>query len=500
MKRVLRIVGLLLALPVALILGGALWFLVTAFANKTGDDAAHVASKTRYLQRLETLAATQRDRKRPNVLIVYYDDLGYGDFGFTGSKAIHTPNIDALAKEGVILSNYHSPSPVCSPSRAGLLTGRLPPRAGVPSVLRPGDDPLRLANYAAGSSNRLPPEEITLANALKADGYRTALVGKWHLGDEAPSLPNDMGFESFFGSLYSVDMKAFAIWRDGKVAIPAPADKTKIDALYTNEVVRLIQQRQTSAEPFFIYFAHNYPHIPFDVASENRGRSAGGLYGDVVEALDDGIGKIVAALKAAGQYDDTILIVTSDNGPWFEGSPGHYRGRKGQTFEGGQHVPFLIHWPDRLKGGRSLDTMAMGTDILPTLFDWIGIPLPVDRRIDGTSLAGVLEGKAAAPHRYTYFYSSNQLMAVSDGRFKYHPRQPYTYLMSGNPLGGIPMRQGPWLFDLQVDQDESYNISMKYPDIVKKLKAALEARQREDARNLRGWIGPENEPSAKHLS
>ena len=486
MKRVLRIIGLLLALPVALILGGALWFLVTAFANKTGDDAAHVATKARYLERLAALAPAQRERKRPNVLIVYYDDLGFGDFGFTGSKAIRTPNIDALAKEGVVLSNYHSPSPVCSPSRAGLLTGRLPPRAGVPSVLRPSDDPMRLANYAASSSNRLPAEEITLADALKADGYHTALVGKWHLGDELPSLPNDLGFESFYGSLYSVDMKEFAIWRDGKVAVAAPADKTKVDALYTNEVVRLVQQGQTSGDPFFIYFAHNYPHIPFDVPPEERGRSAGGLYGDVIEVLDDGIGKIVTALKANGQYDNTILIVTSDNGPWFEGSPGKYRGRKGQTFEGGQHVPFLIHWPDGLEGGRDLDTMAMGTDILPTLFDWIGLPLPADRTIDGASLAGTLDGKAAAPRRYTYFYSGNDLLAVSDGRFKYHPRQPYSYIISGISFG-FPIPQGPWLFDLQVDPDESYDVSMKYPKVAANLKAALEARRKVDETNLRGW-------------
>lgn len=486
MKRALRIIALVLALPLALVLGGALWFAVTVIANRTGDDATHMESKARYLEKLAALAPSLKGRKLPNVLIVYYDDLGFGDLGFAGSTAIRTPNIDALAAEGVVLTNYHSPSPVCSPSRAGMLTGRMPPRAGVPSVMRESGNPQRFFNYALGSANRLPAEEITLADAFKASGYRTAMVGKWHLGDEAPSLPNLFGFDQFYGALYSNDMEPFAIWRDRKVAVPAPADQTRLDRLYTDEAVRLIGENAGQEQPFLLYFAHNFPHRPLHIAPENRGRSPGGLYGDVVEALDDGIGRIVGELKKTGQYDNTIMIVTSDNGPWFEGSPGRYRGRKGETFEGGMHVPFLIHWPDGLAGGRSLDTMAMGTDILPTLFDWCGLPLPGDRTIDGASLAGVLQGTGPAPQRITYFYSSNDLLAVSDGHFKYHVRQPYLYHIGGTPFG-LPIPQGPWLFDMTTDPDESYDVSMKYPKEAARLKAALEARQAEDKRNLRGW-------------
>lgn len=207
----------------------------------------------------------------------------------------------------------------------------------------------------------------------------------------------------------------------------------------------------------------------------------------MVEGLDDGVGEIVGALKATGQLDNTILILTSDNGPWYQGSPGQARGRKGQSFEGGTHVPFIIHWPKGIAGKRVIPAMAMGTDIMPSLFDWIGLPLPQDRMIDGSSLRSLLEGKSDKAHDFTYFYAGNLLAAISDGRFKYFAKQPYLYTTSNSRLV-ISSQQGPWLFDLSVDPDESYNVTMKYPEAAGRLKAALEARNDNMASNPRGWV------------
>ncbi|KGB54494.1 Sulfatase family protein [Sphingopyxis sp. LC81] len=487
MKRIFKILGLVLALPLACILGLLLYAGYQIWANKPSDDADRIASKSSYLKTVASRAADRVDAPRPNVVIIFYDDLGYGDFGFTGSKAIRTPNIDALARDGVVLSNFHSASPVCSPSRAALMTGRLPPRAAVPEVLFPSDSPIRLALYAGGNANHLPAEEVTIAEVLKADGYRTGMIGKWHLGDHAPYLPNQFGFDSFYGAHYSNDMKPFAIYRNDKVAVAAPADQTRIDALYTGEAISFIQKSATDKAPFFLYFAHNFPHQPLAVPKDKAGRSAAGLYGDVVEGLDDGVGKIVGALKASGQLDNSIVILTSDNGPWYQGSPGQARGRKGQSFAGGTHVPFIIHWPKGIPGKRAIPAMAMGTDILPSLFDWIGLPLPQDRMIDGASLRPLLDGKSDKAHDFTYFYAGKRLAAVSDGRFKYFAKQPYIYATSNSRLA-IASQEGPWLFDLSVDPDESYNVAMKYPDAVRRLKAALEARNANMAGNPRGWV------------
>jgi arylsulfatase A-like enzyme len=487
MKRIFKILGLVLALPLACLLGLLLYAAYQIMANKPSDDADRIASKSSYLKTVASRAAGRVDVSRPNVVIIFYDDLGYGDLGFTGSKAIRTPNIDALAREGVVLSNYHSASSVCSPARAALLTGRMPPRAAVPSVLFPSNSPTRLTLYASGNPNHLPAEEVTIPEALKADGYRTGMIGKWHLGDAAPHLPNQFGFDSFYGARYSNDMKPFAIYRNDKVVVPAPADQTRIDALYTREAISFIEKSTTDKAPFFLYFAHNFPHEPLAAPRDKQGRSAAGLYGDVVEGLDDGVGEIVGALKASGQLDNTILILTSDNGPWYEGSPGHARGRKGESFAGGTHVPFVIHWPKGFAGNREIPAMAMGTDILPSLFDWIGLPLPKDRVIDGSSLRPLLEGKSDKVHDFSYFYAGKFLAAVSDGRFKYFPEQPYLWV-TGNSRLAIPSRQGPWLFDLSVDPGESYNVAMKYPEAARRLKAALEVRNADMERNPRGWV------------
>jgi arylsulfatase A-like enzyme len=485
-KRWLKRAGLALALPLLLAVGAILYVALKLAFYQQVDDKVHLAAKSVYLQEIVNTAPQRPRTGRPNVLILFYDDLGFGDLGFTGSKAIKTPNIDALAQDGVQLNNFHAAAPVCSPSRAAMLTGRLPPHAGLPSVVFPSDSISRLITVLPGHNIRIPSDEITIADVLKADGYRTGMIGKWHIGDRAPSLPNNMGFESFYGAHYSNDMEPFALWRNQEVEVKAPTDQRNLDALYTGEAVRFIKESAKSDKPFFLYYAHNFPHEPLHAPGHMIGKSAGGLYGDVVEGLDRGVREIVTALKESGEFENTIIVLTSDNGPWFEGSPGSSRGRKGQAFEGGVKVPFFIHWPKGLSGGRALGSIAMGTDLFPTLLDWLAIPQPKDRAIDGKSLAPLLKGQAKTTHDIVYFYVGNSLMAVSDGRFKYHVRQPMIYVV-GNQIFAPATQKGPWLFDLDVDSNESYDVSMKYPEQAKRLKAALDKRIREDAKNLRAW-------------
>ena len=482
----LKRLGWFLAFPALLVLFVLLWGGFKYLTYSQSDNAVHLAAKQDYLESLRSIAATPSEQQRPNIIVIFYDDLGYGDLGATGSQSIKTPHIDQLAANGVMLNNFYAAAPVCSPSRAALLSGRIPARAGLPQVVFPTGSWKSLINIIPGQNVRIPAEEILLPDMLKAAGYRTGMVGKWHIGDRAPSLPNNFNFDSYYGALYSNDMEPFALYRDGKVEVEAPADQTKLDDLYTTEAVRFIAAQGDGEEPFFLYFAHNFPHIPLFTSPAMAGKSAAGLYGDVVESLDQGVGRLVAALKVNNQFENTIIIITSDNGPWYEGSPGNARGRKGMTFEGGMHEPFIIHWPAGLAGGRKLDGMAMATGLLPTFADWLSLPLPKDRTIDGKSLRRLLEGEGEQVHDYLYYFAANDLMAVRDARFKYHDRQPIHYVLSGNSLS-LPTQHGPWLFDLQNDPDESYDVSGKYPEVAKRLRQAMLAKRTEMEANKRGW-------------
>ncbi len=280
-------------------------------------------------------------------------------------------------------------------------------------------------------------------------------------------------------------MVPFKIYDNEEVALET-VDQTELDALYTDAAVDFIADAADTDDPFFLYFAHNFPHEPLYAAAENEGRSDAGLYGDIVEGLDDGIGRIVDELEATGQLDNTIIIVTSDNGPWFQGDPGDHRGRKGSISEGGQLVPFLVHWPAGLEGGRTVDTMAMGTDILPTLLDWIDIPAPTDRILDGTSMVAALEGTDDAVSDYYYYYAGKKLLAVSDGQYKYYAQQPHLYGVSGAGFAA-PFSKGPWLFDLEADPSEAYDVLAKHPEVAADLAAELERRLAETDENPRGW-------------
>ncbi|WP_062317468.1 sulfatase family protein [Demequina maris] len=481
-KRILKATGLTLALPGAAVVAGGGYVAVKSLTSSPDNSPEHEASKDEYLDAIQGSTASG---EAPNVLLVYYDDLGYEDLGFMGDTPIKTPHLDSLAEDGAVLTNYHSPSAVCTPSRAAMLTGRLAPRAAVPDVLFPTGSPLGIMN-TLGDSFGLTQAEITIPDVLQASGYRTGMIGKWHIGDTEGSLPNDFGFDSFLGSRYSNDMTPFKIYRDNDVLIDE-VDQTELDALYTDAAVDFIGDAAESDDPFFLYFAHNFPHEPLFAAEENEGRSDAGLYGDIVEGLDDGIGRIVDQLEATGQLDNTIILVTSDNGPWFQGDAGDHRGRKGLINEGGMLVPFMVHWPAGIEGGQVIDTMTMGTDIMPTLLDWLDIEAPADRMLDGSSMAPLLAGESDQVNDFYYYYAGEQLIAVSDGRYKYYAKHPYLYGTSDAGFS-VAQQKGPWLFDLETDPSEAYDVSGKHPDVVAELKAELERRDAEMAENPRGWV------------
>lgn len=481
--RLTALLGTLLLLVVLL----ALFIGYRAATSEQTDDAAKLASKRDYLGHISERKVTAGHA--PNIVFILYDDMGYGDIGAgaQGSAMIATPNIDQLAADGVVLSDFHSPSPVCTPSRAGYLTGRLAPRAGLPNLVFPTGSLKDAAFHAATNPTghvRLPAEEITLADLLKAAGYATGMVGKWHLGDHSPSLPNDMGFDSYFGALYSNDMEPFALYDNREIAVPAPAEQVYLTQQYTEAATRFIEAH--ADEPFFLYFAHNFPHDPLSVRAERSGRSRAGLYGDVMEEIDGSVGALVAALRRTGTLENTLIIITSDNGPWFLGDAGNQRGRKGNTFEGGMRVPFIAHWPARISPGRTEAAMAMGIDLLPTVLEILQLPPPADRVLDGRSILTVLTEGGPSPHDYLYYYDGEYLFAVRDQQFKYRGPAGVLYGTDQLPVG-VSMPKKEWLFDLQGDPRESYDTSDRNPDKLLQLRTAFEVRQKEMTENLRGW-------------
>jgi len=447
------------------------------------DDAIHLDAKKEYLESLPRLSTTT---PRPaNIVVILFDDLGYGDLGAYGSRAIDTPHLDALAASGALLTNFYAAAPHCTPSRAALLTGRYPVHAGLTGVSAPWQSPLTWISRLAGTNTRLPAEEITIADVLRATGYVTGLFGKWHLGNRSPALPMDFGFQEFFGVLHSNDMSPLPLYRNGEIAESHPIDQKTLTRRYTSEAIELIERNKD--KPFFVLVAHTFPHLPLSVAEDRSGRSDAGLYGDVIEELDDSVGTIVAALNRNRLQHDTLVLVTSDNGPWYQGSTAGLRGRKNDIFEGGMRVPFLAAWPGQVPAGRVISDIAMSIDLLPTVLDLVRLKAPGDRVLDGVSLLPLLQERGRKPHDDVYYYKNDRLLAMRSGRFKYHRAQ---YLFPGTLLelpAMVLSRQGPWLFDLEVDPYESYDITQRQPGVAHRLRVALEARDRELAANPRGW-------------
>ena len=448
---------------------------------------------------------------RPNLILINADDLGYGDLSCYGSTAIRTPNIDRLAGQGVRFTDFHACDSVCTPSRAGLLTGRYPVRMMLDTPLQPGREPLgkkamvRLGYLAGklglldlatrGAARGIHEAEITLAEALRAGGYRTGMVGKWHLGDysQEPRFdPLRHGFDSYFGVPYSNDMTPFPLFRNGEMLDPDVQDQSALTGLYTDEALAFIQAG--GREPFFLYLAHTFPHRPLHPSSEFAGSSVAGLYGDVVQEIDWSAGRILDGLEKRGLVENTLVIFTSDNGPWYQGSPGPFRGRKGQAFEGGHRVPFIARSPGRIPPSSVCDTPAINLDLFPTLLAAAGVALPEDRLIDGRDITPLLTGEShLSPHEYFYLYHQGELEGIRSGDWKYFRNTShYTWPMpvdkklgflTNHTTGPIPL-----LHNLATDPGEAYNLSERFPDVVERLEGAMAEWEAELASDPLGFL------------
>ena len=457
-----------------------------------GPEVPHADQKAAYLASLPAVDPA----RAPNLVVVYFDDLGYGDLASQGNRLIRTPRLDALATEGVRLTQFYAAAPVCTPSRAALLTGRFPVRSETHRHVFFADGPVSTARRLVGWANAIPPDEILLPEVLRAAGYATGMVGKWHLGDRDGSRPNDLGFDSWFGVLWSNDMQPLHVHRDGEIVErdtterswrglrdeddprerPAGVDQGTLTARYTDEAIAFLQRHRDG--PFFLYLAHTFPHVPHFASAEQAGQSPGGLYGDVVEDLDRSTGRLVEALERLDLSERTLLLVTSDNGPDYDGSPGGLRGRKGDLLEGGQRVPGIVRWPGRVAPGQVQDAPTSQLDLFPTMLGMLGLPLPEDREIDGRDAASAWLDGGPSPHERLYYFAvvgDGTPAAVRDERFKYLAKRRGDY-----------GRAKPQLSDLHADA-EAHDLIRLHPQRAAGLRADLEAQAARIRTNPRGW-------------
>jgi arylsulfatase A len=420
----------------------------------------------------------------PNIVVILVDDLGYGDWGLQNTGLMETPNLDRMADEGVLMTNFYASAPVCTPSRAALLTGRYPIRSHMTLPLYPKNHYmeyfLKLVDRYQYDVTGIPEDEALLPEILKRRGYRTGIVGKWHLGDRPGHLPGDNGFDTFYGVLYSNDMERLEVWRDEEIEIPSPIDQSQLTQNYTREALAFLDANRDV--PFFLYLAHTAVHEPLFASTSFLRTSEAGLYGDAVQELDWSVGEVLKKISDLGIDDETLVIFTSDNGPWWQGSAGELRGRKNNTMDGGFKVPFVARWPDTLPAGMICDEMAINFDVFSTCLSISGVPSPIDRIIDGKDLFLTLQGKSVSPHDTFYYYDGPILVAVRHKNWKYQRRH-----MSDN--GGYPLfSHGPFLFDLEKDPSESYNLIEAFPDVAESLSRMLDEWEAGMEDNLRGWL------------
>ena len=421
--------------------------------------------------------------KPPNFVLIFTDDQGYQDIGCFGSPLIKTPHLDAMAAQGRRFTSFYSANSVCSPSRAALMTGCYPTRVGIPGVLFP--------RHKTG----LNPDEITIAEILKARGYATACIGKWHLGHKPTFLPTRHGFDSYFGIPYSNDMTidpdmqlaADILLRDGftveriskekprhnlvplmrdEKVIEYPCDQKTLTSRYTKEAVDFIGRN--ADKPFFLYLPHTMPHIPLFASEQFRGKSARGLYGDTIEEIDWSVGEIMKALKQHGLDENTLVVYTSDNGPWKlsngrGGSALPLRGFKFQTYEGGMRVPCIMRWPGRIPPGSHCDEVAATIDLLPTFAGLAGAAVPDDRVIDGHDIWPLISGQqgAVSPHDMYYYYRGRSLESARKGKWKLR--------RTGKKKGGVE------LYDLNSDISETKNKAADNEALVKGMLEQMDA-------------------------
>ena len=412
--------------------------------------------------------------KTPNFIVIFTDDQGYEDIGCFGSPKIKTPHLDKLAAEGRKFTSFYSANSVCSPSRAALMTGCYPTRVSVPGVLFP--------RHKEG----LNPDEITIAEVLKTKGYATSCIGKWHIGHKPKFLPTRQGFDSYYGIPYSNDMtidpeaklaadinlrEGFTLDRiknekpkknlvplmRNEEVIEYPCDQTTLTKRYTEEAVKIIEKNED--KPFFLYLPHTMPHIPLFASKKFKGKSDRGPYGDTIEEIDWSVGEIMKALRKNNLDENTLVIYTSDNGPWKlkegrGGSAHPLRGYKFQTYEGGMRVPCIMSWKGKIPSGTVCDEIGATIDLLPTFANLVGAKIPDDRIIDGKNIWPIISGEkgARSPHEIYYYYKGNRLESARQGKWKVR--------RSGKKSQSVE------LYDLDNDIAESKNLSQKNPELI----------------------------------
>lgn len=390
----------------------------------------------------------QKKTTKPNIVVILADDLGYGDIGAFGATDIRTPAIDGLAAKGAKFTSFYSSSPVCSPTRAALITGRYPRRLGIDHV------------FASESYTGIPVDEVTIGEALKGNGYTTAIFGKWHLGHHRQFLPLQNGFDEYYGIPYSNDMRGIVYLRGNEVD-SFKVNQKYLTKTYTNEAVRFIEKNKD--KPFFLYITHNMPHVPLYASPQFEGKSKRGLYGDVIEEIDWSVGEVVKALKKNGLEENTLVIFTSDNGPWLifdidGGSAGPLRDGKGTTFEGGQRVPMVAYWPGKIKPGTVYEDLAAQLDLYPTIISLTGSQKTQTKKpLDGEDISSVLFGTGKRKGDEFAYYSFGKIEAFRKGDWKIRFPKPDTLL-----------------FNLKVDIGEKENLFKTNPAKAKELLAALE--------------------------
>lgn len=471
---------------------GLRWLQVEFFYTPLGGERAE--QKRIYLDGIDRVDP----ERAPNFVIVLFDDLGWGDLSIQGNQLIRTPRIDAAAAEGLRMSDFYSASPVCTPSRAALLTGRYPVRSRTHNhVFFSETSPIATLRKMLGVGNEIPKDEILLPEALGAAGYATGMIGKWHLGDRPGHLPNDFGFASYYGVHTSNDMQPLHVYRNQEIEIRdetprqfmgvfrdedsdlemSGVDQGTLTRRYTEQAIRFIEENREG--PFFLYLAHTFPHVPHFPDAEHAGESPGGVYGDVVEDLDRSTGALLDAIDRLGLARDTLVVITSDNGADYNGSPGFLRGRKGDVFEGGQRVPMIVRWTGRVRPGQVSDAMAMNIDLFPTLLSMAGVPLPDDRVIDGRDLSRLLlaERTEPSPHDLLFYFpvvAGDLPAALRSERFK---------LLTSTGDSG---RDKAILSDVHRDQ-ENHNLIRRFPKQGARLGLAIESFAADLEKNPRGW-------------
>ncbi len=429
---------------------------------------------------------------RPNVVVILADDLGYGDLGCYGHPKFKTPCLDRMAAEGARLTQFNTPMAYCAPTRASLMTGRYPFRCRMTNNPTPDATP-------ETDKLGLPQSEITLAQLFKKAGYATACVGKWHLGHKPQFLPTRRGFDIYFGIPYSNDMRPVHLL-DGDRVVEYPVVQATLTKRYTQRAIAFVERHKD--KPFFLYFPHAMPHKPLACTEEFYKKSGNGLYADVIAELDNQIGELFATLQRLGLDEKTLVVFTSDNGPWFGGSTGGLRGMKGSTWEGGYRVPCIARWPGKIPAGRVSHAPAVTMDLFTTALKAAGITPPNDRVIDGKDIMPLFTSDARSPHEAVFGQRGERLAVVRDGRWKLHvlppaygfapktggrwidPRAPdgvtilapyEQYQPSDYP--GLHADDAPAamaLFDLQNDPGEQHNVADEHPDVVARLKALFD--------------------------